>query len=379
MNLKSITIINQDSGYLMIDIANAYVKKGFKVTLITGRIVMRNTPLHKSVKLLKIISYSRKTYLSRVFTWACGTLQILFYIWLKASIESLLVVSNPPFAPLLKLLYRNKVDVLVFDVYPDALSEINMISEKHIVFKIWSTLYSKSLQKSNRIMTISYGMKALIQKYVPDKSIDVIPLWSDTDFLKPIPRNENKFIFKYHLQDKFIVLYSGNLGVSSNLDMILDLAKRTIDSDIVYLIIGEGARKKYFSERIQEEKIKNCMMLPWQDASEINFSLASAHISIVTSTMKGTSLSLPSKLFSIIAVGSPVLCFSTKGSELESVIENFRFGECFLPESIDQALSYIMKLKFNSEEYLKFTANALKASKFFTPDNALMICEKSLP
>ena len=370
MNSNTITIINQDSGYLMIDIANAFVEKGHDVRLVAGRVVGRNIPLHESVKRTKIIQYKRESTFSRLYTWILGTIQILFLIWFKFPKDRLLIVSNPPLAPLLTVFCRNRVDILIYDVYPDALHEMDIISSQHFIVKMWSYFTEKAFRKADRIITITHGMKSVLNKYASGKNIEVIPLWSDTNFLKPIPKPENKFIKKNKLSNKFIILYSGNIGVSSNVNTIVDLAKNTESQDIMYVIIGEGARKSQIVSRIESENILNCMVLPWQDACMLKYSLAAADISIVTSTQKGTSLSVPSKLFSILAVGSPVLCFSTKGSELEAIIKKHRFGKSFLPESLNKAIQFIESVKNDAEMAEKFSTNALSTAKLFSSQNA---------
>ena len=74
--MKKIVFINQDSGYLMIDIVNAHVAKGYECVLITGRLVERNSKLSESVKVKRIIAYNRSSTFRRLFTWSFGFLQI---------------------------------------------------------------------------------------------------------------------------------------------------------------------------------------------------------------------------------------------------------------------------------------------------------------
>ena len=93
---KVVVIINQDSGYLMIDIANAFFAKEFDVHLITGRLVERNNPLNEKIKVTKIIRYQRDSTLKRLGTWLIGFFQILFQILLKHRKKKLLLVFFPP-------------------------------------------------------------------------------------------------------------------------------------------------------------------------------------------------------------------------------------------------------------------------------------------
>ncbi len=103
---KEITIINQDSGYLMIDIANDYVRKGYNTNLIAGRIVERDILLDERVRVVKIMRYNRSSNFRRLLSWFVATIQIWLSLLFRFRKSHLLIVSNPPLAPLLPLLLR---------------------------------------------------------------------------------------------------------------------------------------------------------------------------------------------------------------------------------------------------------------------------------
>ena len=197
----------------MIDIANTFNEAGYKVILITGRLVQRNIPLHESVRLDKIIKYRRSNIFMRLVSWIVATLQILFKIWFKYRDSHLFIVSNPPLAPLLPLISRNSYSILIFDVYPDAISNLGILSKKSLLFKLWSSANKKSFAKAKYVYTISEGMKSILKKYGNDLEPEVVSIWTDNFFLKPIDPLKNPFIKKYNLTGKFIVLYSGNIGI----------------------------------------------------------------------------------------------------------------------------------------------------------------------
>ena len=157
--MGEITFINQDSGYLMIDIINYYSSAGYDCSLITGRLNVRNTPLNPKVRIEKIIKYNRTTTFNRLGTWLIGFLQIWFRLITRHRTHDLFIVSNPPFAPLLSLLVRNSCKLMIFDVFPDALSELGYLSDKSIIIKCWRLANKKAFAKAADIFTISESMK----------------------------------------------------------------------------------------------------------------------------------------------------------------------------------------------------------------------------
>jgi len=369
-HLKQKLFINQDSGYLMIDIVNAHVKAGFDCVLITGRLIKRNIPLHASVKVDHIISYNRNNNIKRLFTWFVGSVQILFKIVLKYREAELLIVSNPPMAPLLPLWVKNPFSLLIFDIYPDALVSGQIVSESSFITKWWKNANKKAYSKAKNIYTLTEKMGEVIQQYTIGKTPTIVPVWTDSDFIKPVGKESNPFIQKHSLQEKFIVMYSGNMGYTHNVEVLAEIAALIKNPDILFLIIGEGDRKEYLSAKIRELGLTNCKMLPWQQASELPFSLAAADLAIVSSGFGASNLSIPSKTFNMMSVGAPLLCLAPSGSELEQLVEKHQNGRCFSHEKIEEIAAYINEITTNEKYRKTLGNNSLKASGSYGVENA---------
>ena len=363
--MKKITILNQDSGYLMIDLANTYHSAGYQVTLVTGRLVNRNKALADGVRLVKIIRYNRKTTAKRILTWSMAALQMLAVIWFRLRKHKLLIVSNPPFAPLLPLLVPNKFDLLIYDVYPDALHEMGVFSKKSVVVKLWEKANKKVFEKAGRIITISHGMQGVLQAYAGKKEAEVIPIWTDNDFLKPVSRAENPFIKTQNLRDKFVVMYSGNLGKSHDVEIIPELARMTDDPDIFFLIIGDGEKKQLLEQKINAYHLANIKLLPFQPASELPNTLSAADIAIVTLGKDASKLSVPSKTYNLMSVGAVILTIAHRDSELASLTQKFNFGKNFQQNRLDEISGFIKEVASDDARYRRYKMNALKASKEF--------------
>lgn len=367
--MKRIAILNQDSGYLMIDLANAFHEAGYQVTLVAGRVVVRDKPLNQNVKWIKIIQYNRTSTLKRIWTWLIGSIHLLCLCIFKLRNHKLLIVSNPPFAPLLPLFIRQKFELLIYDIYPDALFEMGIFSKASFIVKLWQHANTKVFRKAERIFTISDGMKRVMCNYTNENKIQVIPVWTDNTFLKPIPKAKNPFIEDHSLQHKFIVLYSGNLGKSHDVEVIPELAKRTTDADILFVIIGEGDKKKLIQSKIAEYKLQNILMLPYQPAASLPFSLASADIAIVTLGKDASKLSVPSKTYNLMSVGAIILAIASHDSEIANLIEQHKFGKSFQSHQLSEILQFIDQVKNDTDLNARLKSNSLKASSLFGAEN----------
>lgn len=367
---KAITIINQDSGYLMIDIANAYAEAGYEVSLIAGRLVERNTPLYPSIKLDKICRYRRSNIPIRLYSWFWGTLQILFKVWFKYRKNHLFIVSNPPIAPLIPMVCKNTFSLLIYDVYIEKPKEFPIIRRLSFLSSLWISAHKRILARAEKIYTLTEGMKNILEKYSEGKTVDIVPIWTDSEFLQPIPQDKNPFIKEHQLEGKFIVLYSGNIGTSSGVESLIQVASLVQDRKIKFVIIGNGARKSILKDKIQKLKLTNCMLLPWQDVKVLPNSLASANLAVVSLAASSSKSAIPSKLFNYMSVGAPILGFADLDSDLAKLIKSQLIGKCFSPGSSSEIAEYINYLANNSEECINLSSRSLMTAKDYTSQNA---------
>jgi len=367
---KSITIINQDSGYLMVDIANAFSKAGYEVSFITGRLVELNTPLDPSIKLDKIVRYRRSNMLMRLISWFTAISQISFKVWFKYRRSHLFIVSNPPFAPLIPLVCTNSYSLLFFDIYIEEPEYFKIIGNLKFLINLWKKAHKKVLVKADKIFTLTKGMKRNIEKYSGGKSVLILPEWTDNEFLKPIPHGDNPFIKNHQLEGKFIVLYSGNIGVDSGVENIIDAAS-LVNSDIIrFVIIGEGARKKDIINKIKSLNLNNCLVLPWQDPKGLPFSMASANLAVVSLSSKSSKYSIPSKIYNYMSVGAPILCLADQDSDISDLVKSKLLGQSFVPSQSSEIAEFIIHLANDPGECSAFAHNSLQASKEYSSEHA---------
>jgi glycosyltransferase involved in cell wall biosynthesis len=370
---REITIINQDSGYLMIDLANAYHQSGFRVRLVTGRLVERNIPLNSEIEIVKIMKYDKSTTFHRMLSWVIASFQIAIIVAFRFRKSHFIFVSNPPIATFVNVLIRRKFTALVYDVYPDALEEIGYANRNSLFYKIWSSFNRVVYTKAERIITLSESMAETISQYT-SKPIEVIPIWTDNTYLKPIKKEDNLFIKTHGLSNKFVVMYSGNLGETANAEVLVRFAELLKgNKNIVFVIAGEGSQKRNIAKQIEQLSLQNCILLPWQDAEMLPFSLASANLALVSLSNSAGRIALPSKLYSLLSVGVPILGICNKGTELERLITENKIGKCFRFGMDDEIIDFIQTLSDDLSMQSEFHFNVIKTSKMYDVSNVSKI------
>lgn len=372
---RQIFFVNQSSGYLMIDILEAFSEEYDELILCAGVIVPRSRPLPENVKVERTIPYNRTSKWQRIYTWSIAFIKVLYLILFKYRKATLFLVSNPPFTTFLPLFCKNPFFILIYDVFPDALVKHHVFSAKSIIIRFWEKVNKNVYARALRIFTLSKGMSNLISKYAPNTAIEVVPIWSDNDFLKPLPRAENIFLQEQDLLNKFVVLYSGNLGRSHDVEILVDLAARLSREPFFFLIIGEGDKYQSLSQLIANSGLSNIRLLPWQPVEKVPYTLASADIGVVSLGKEASLLSVPSKTFSLMSVGVPILGIADHKSELADLISRYNLGKCYNTENLEAMELFISTLASNPELHRKLRKNALEASKDFTSGNAKRFTE----
>lgn len=153
----------------------------------------------------------------------------------------------------------------------------------------------------------------------------VINNWIDEKLVYPLPSNNEKILAfkkKYNLENKFIIMYSGNLGLYYDLENIIKCLKNFSNiNNVAFVFVGDGSIKDNLVEYKNKNKLNNVVFIPYQDKEDLIYSLNAADVHWCVSAKGIKGVSVPSKLYGIMAVGKPVLGVLEEGSEARLIIE----------------------------------------------------------
>ena len=370
--MRRIVFVNQSSGYLLTDILNEYAKEYDEVVQICGTIKENERQLDSMIRLDKICAYDRSSAIKRIITWVKGTWQI--YRKLKRDYKDyeIVYVTNPPMAYLCSLYLKNPFSVIVFDTYPDALSNIG-IRKGNPVFNMWSKWNKKLFAQAKNVFTLSEGMADRLSNYIEREKITVVPCWSANSTFAPMAKEDNPFIKEHRLKGKFVVMYSGNMGVTHTVQLLVECAKRLKDNTkIHFMLIGGGTKKAELEAMVKSEGLTNCTFMDWLPADQLPYSLAAADLGAISLTDETALVSVPSKTFNLLAVGCPLMCIVPQNSEIARMVAKYDNGKCFEVNEVDKMVEFICQLLMNKELQKQLSDNSLRASADFTMENAKM-------
>ena len=263
-----------------------------------------------------------------VFCWCAQ-----FWKGLHAKdIDLIYLASTPPIQGVLGgLLKKIKKVPFVYnlqDIFPDSLAGTGLAKKDGLLWKIGRVIENFTYRNADKIIVISEDFKRnIMAKGVPEDKIVVVYNWVDEEAVKHVPREENKLFDAYGLdRSKFYITYSGNIGLTQNMDMLLEVAKELEeDPNIQFVLIGEGAYKKRVEEIIAEKNIGNVTLLPFQPYEDISHVFSLGDVGLVISKPGVGENSVPSKTWSILSASRPVLA-NFDENELKSIVAENQCG-----------------------------------------------------
>lgn len=370
---KSVLLANQSTGYLMVDIVNAYVQSGKydRVELFAGEINIRPSVPDSSVHGIKTVKYDKSSTLKRLLTWVGAFVHLLWVVWRRSKHCHLVLVSNPPLNVFVPLFTRKKFSFIVYDLYPDSLFSQGFVKRNSFLGRWWMTKNKQIFAKADCVFTLSEDMKKAVAQYVAEDKIKIVYNWAHNEHIRPIDKKENVFLTDLKLQDKFIVLYSGNMGMTHDIDVLVDVADRLKENEkIHFLFIGEGAKKAVVEEKVARYGLKNCSVLPYQPLEVLPYSMGAADLAVVTTDAKQSGLSVPSKTYTYLATGAALLCLAEDNTELARLTRERRIGRCFVSQDLGGIAGYILQMVSDRRLLQEYKDNSRKTSLMYTPENA---------
>ena len=260
-----------------------------------------------------------------------STIQFWKGIWAK-NIDLIYVASTPPtqgaLAALIKKIKRVPFVYNLQDIFPDSLVGTGLAKKDGFLWKIGRIVENFTYRNADKIIVISQDFKKnIMAKGVPEDKIVVVYNWVDQNAVKDIPRPENKLLDKYNLDpSKFYVTYNGNIGLTQNMDMLLEVAKALeANEDIQFVLVGNGAYLEQVKQIIKERNVGNVTLLPFQPYEDISHVFSLGDVSLVISKPGVGANSVPSKTWSIMSASRPVLA-NFDENELKSIIADNNCG-----------------------------------------------------
>lgn len=209
---------------------------------------------------------------------------------------------------------------------------------------------------SDKVIVVGRDMQENLEKrFKNKKNIPVnscINNWINEKEIYPLEKdNENIQAFKrkYGLEDKFVIMYSGNIGLYYDLENLIRVVGKFKDrNDVVFAFVGEGTVKDKVKEYARINKLDNVKFIPYQHKKDLIYSLNAADVHWVVNAKGIKGISVPSKIYGVMAAGKAILGVLEEGTEARYILEKAKCGICSEPgdyKEIKKNIEYILNNK----------------------------------
>ena len=228
------------------------------------------------------------------------------------------------------------------DFNPEQIEAVGYFNNKFII-NCLRKIDNVSCKKADLVITVGGDLVETLKNRFQHKNVPnhtMIHNWIDQNQIFPLNKDNEcvlEFSRKYHLNDKYVIMYSGNIGLYYDLENLIKLCEsckdlRTSDNrQVVFTFVGDGAVLKDLKRYKKVHNLENVVFIPYQDKDKLIYSLNAADVHWCVNAKGIKGVSCPSKFYGICGVGKPVLGVLEKGTEIRSLIEKIGCGKCSEP------------------------------------------------
>lgn len=290
--------------------------------------------------------WSRLNYILAYFFYS------LYLVWRQKNVDLIYTISTPPIlggfiGTIGKWLKKSKHIYNIQDFNPEQAEAVGYMKNKGL-YRLARWIDTFNCKHADHIITVGQDMQETLVARFARKSITnntVINNWTNEQEIIPLNKDHlqvSRFIEAHGWKDKFIVMYSGNLGLYYDLENLIEITHAFTDyKDIVFVFIGDGAVKSRMQQKVKDNH--QVFFLPFQPKNEIKYTLNAADVHLVVNQKGIKGVSVPSKIYGVMAAGKPILGVLEDGSEAARLINSSNCGLVVEPQCYEEIIE---KIKF---------------------------------
>jgi colanic acid biosynthesis glycosyl transferase WcaI len=284
--------------------------------------------------------------------------------------DVVVALTDPPIVGLAAYLAARRFGAPLVMSYRDIFPEVARLLEdfqSETVNRVLHGVNCFLVRQADRSVALGETMRYhLIQGKGADAARTVvIPDWADCAAIVPGPKR-NPFSLAHGLADTFVVMHSGNIGLSQGLEMVVQAAAHLREfPDIQFVFVGEGAKKPDLEAAVRAMGLQNVRFLPYQPQERLAESFAAADVFIVSLKQGLAGYIVPSKLYGILAAGRPYVAAVEETCEVAAITQQYDCGLLAKPGDAAGLAQQLLTLYRDGELAHRLGARARQAALQF--------------
>lgn len=299
-------------------------------------------------------------------------------LWLR-NYRLVFGVTVPPFLAILlgivSCVRPLRYQYMLLDTYPEGLVGLGRISDRSPVTRLWRWLNRLGYSRAQRLVVLGRDMIPILTgRYrIPRKRVVYLPHWSSVATDGIMRFEENALASELGIRSKFVVQYSGNMGLWHDMDtLVRAAAKLKDDPRIHFLFIGDGMRRHAAEELAQHLGLQNITWLDFMPKERLTETLTCCHVALISLREGLQGAAVPCKLYGILASGRAAIAQVPDNSEVAFTLREEKCGVVVRPGSVDDLVQAIRSLADNPQKAARMGERAFAAYQArYTIDQAV--------
>ena len=320
------------SAQLPFDTVLALKKAGFSVDVLCGypreysaseNVPVKETVEGVNIQRLKYIQLDRSGFLGRLVNYFSFTFMVLLNLLCTAKYKAVVVYSNPPILPWIaswaKSTFGTKLIFVSYDLYPEVATVTNTLRQGNMICRLMDHINKCVFRRADHVVALSSEMKEFIihNRDISADKVTVIPNWYKDEGELLRSRENNRF--REIVGERFVVSYFGNMGTMQDMQTILGAIRELKEDKVFFLFAGHGNKMEDLKSIVEKEGISNIAIHKFLHGEDFRDALAISDCAFVSLEKGATGLCVPSKTYSYMMQGIPLLAIMDEGDIVSDI------------------------------------------------------------
>jgi len=341
------------TGQCLADLAEYLVDVGYHVDVLAGharydagQVEAPAREIRNGVHVRRVATthFGRRTHLGRVVDYASFYLAVLARLLFGRRYDGVVFLTTPPLIALVGRIARalrgQPYGIWSMDLHPEAEIAAGMLAKRSLAGRMLASLDARSYRGADFVVDLgAYMRDRVLQKGVSLAKSHTVNIWGGRLELSP-SNGANPLTRRLGLEDRFVVMYSGNAGIVHDFGAIFEAMRQLRDDPkIFFLFVGDGPRRREVEAFARRECVQNFAYHDYFPRDFLRYSLSIADVHLISLRSQFVGISVPSKLYGAMASARPILFVGPDRCETADAVRDVRCGVVIDPSEAGDAVA----------------------------------------
>jgi len=329
------------TGQHLTDLAEYLAAAGVPVEVVTGRAHyaggMLDAPAHEvregvRVRRFRTAGLGRQSRLGRIFDYAVFYAQVAWTSWMGDAADGIIYLTTPPLLGVIgwvgKAVRNRRYGIWSMDLHPDAEIAAGMLRPGSVLSRVLNWLNDRGYRNADFVVDLGpYMRERVLAKGVGPGRVSTVAVWGAAPADGASTVTGSALWARLGTGDATVVMYAGNAGVVHEFGPILEAMRLMRDEPGVrFVFAGGGPRRSEIEAYAQTHNLQNFTYIDYVSRDALASTLAAGDVHLISLRSPFAGISVPGKLYGIMAAARPALFVGPPACETADTIRSAGCG-----------------------------------------------------